>query len=242
MEKETNYFPHDFNARNEDKILCMRSKYKLEGYGMYWQIIEMMYEQPEKKLSLNRLDAIAMQMHCKADKVHSFVDACSKDPINLFIKNGEFFWSESVLRRVQKRKQIKDVRTKAANKRWENEQNDNNGMQVQSKSNANALQTDAKVKQSDAKKRKGKKVPLSFFPFKSNTKNLGLSGQIKKLYEIWNRVTYFNETEVVIKLINNYGIKDVWFAFCKAKEVSTKANNKLNLDYVNAILKRKTGK
>ena len=63
MEKESNYFSHDFNARNDDKILMMRKlivtskpdcdpkMVQLASFGLFWIIIEMMNETTEKKLS-----------------------------------------------------------------------------------------------------------------------------------------------------------------------------------------------
>lgn len=39
MKKETYYFSHDLNARNDPKILILRSVYGLEGYRRYWVLI-----------------------------------------------------------------------------------------------------------------------------------------------------------------------------------------------------------
>ena len=40
MKKETFYFSHDYNARNDTKILYMRQELGMEGYGIYWYLIE----------------------------------------------------------------------------------------------------------------------------------------------------------------------------------------------------------
>ena len=37
------YFPHDSNARNDIKLIKLRSKYGYEGYGVYFALIELWY-------------------------------------------------------------------------------------------------------------------------------------------------------------------------------------------------------
>lgn len=41
---KTFYFAHDYNARNDSKLLIARSKGGLEVVGAYWQIIEVLHE------------------------------------------------------------------------------------------------------------------------------------------------------------------------------------------------------
>ncbi len=41
---DNNYFPHDFNARNDEDILKMFKQEGLEGIGIFWLLIEMLYE------------------------------------------------------------------------------------------------------------------------------------------------------------------------------------------------------
>ncbi len=42
--KESFYFSHDYNARNDQKILMIRSKFGLAGYALFWMCIESMAE------------------------------------------------------------------------------------------------------------------------------------------------------------------------------------------------------
>ena len=44
MAKDTYYFSHDYNARNDEKILELRSEFGAEGYGVFWMIVETMAE------------------------------------------------------------------------------------------------------------------------------------------------------------------------------------------------------
>ena len=41
------YFSHDRNALNDNKISLMRGSYGMEGYGVYWAIIEALSREPD---------------------------------------------------------------------------------------------------------------------------------------------------------------------------------------------------
>ena len=38
--KESFYFSHDYNARNDQKILMLRGKFGNEGYALFFYILE----------------------------------------------------------------------------------------------------------------------------------------------------------------------------------------------------------
>ena len=135
--KDVYYFSHDCNARNDEKILAMRSVYGLEGYAMYFMIIEILREQNDYKLKITKYiwNTLAMQMHTDASKVQKFVEDCINE-FQLFVLKDEFLYSESLIKRMNLFKEISEIRSKAAKKRWENA----NDMQNECKSNANAEQ------------------------------------------------------------------------------------------------------
>lgn len=135
--KDVYYFSHDCNARNDEKILAMRSVYGLEGYAMYFMIIEILREQNEYKLETNKYiwSTLAMQMHTSSENVHKFVDDCVNE-FQLFVIEDNFLYSKSLIKRMGLFKEISEIRSKAAKKRWENA----NGMQMECKSKANADQ------------------------------------------------------------------------------------------------------
>ena len=135
--KDVYYFSHDCNARNDEKILAMRSVYGLEGYAMYFMIIEILREQNEYKLEINKYtwSTLAMQMHTSSENVHKFVDDCVNE-FQLFVIEDNFLYSKSLIKRMGLFKEISEIRSKAAKKRWENA----NGMQMECKSKANADQ------------------------------------------------------------------------------------------------------
>ena len=130
------YFSHDSNALTDIKISVMRSEYGLEGYGLFWAIIEKLRNEETYMLPLekNTYRAIKIETGTNID-VESFVKDCinefkeTEKGNGLFNTDGHNFWSESLLNRMKKMDEISAKRKAAgrsgANKRWENKQEDN---------------------------------------------------------------------------------------------------------------------
>jgi hypothetical protein len=135
--KETYYFSHDYNARNDPKILAMRSKYGSEGYGWYWMIIEILREQPEYKLESNKYLCItlAMQLQCDSNALHEFVQNCINE-YELFDADDRYFWSNSLLRRMSKKSSKSESARKAANARWHKGSNPSKSNKKNTENNA----------------------------------------------------------------------------------------------------------
>lgn len=142
MAKDAYFFSHDSNARNDPKILSMRCDHGMQGYGMYWVIVEYLREQEGYKLALDNTTckALAMQMHSTTAEVEQFIQNCI-DEYKLFTTDNAYFWADSLIRRMEKMESIREKRKAAAAKRWDS---DANAKQEDSKSNANAMQRDAK--------------------------------------------------------------------------------------------------
>jgi hypothetical protein len=47
MEKEAYYFPHFCNARHDRKIRRLRKELGVEGYGIYFMLLETLREQQD---------------------------------------------------------------------------------------------------------------------------------------------------------------------------------------------------
>ena len=116
----TCYFSHDANALTDIKISAMRSDYGLEGYGLYWAIIEKLRNEDTYKLPLekNTYRAIKIETGTTID-VEKFIKDCIeefKETDNgngLFNTNGKYFWSESLLKRMTKMEEVSAKRKKA---------------------------------------------------------------------------------------------------------------------------------
>ena len=137
--KETWYFSHDYNARDDEKIKNLVYKKGMEGYGVFWCIIEDLY-QNEGSLGYD-CKRIAYELHVDEGLVESVIN-----DFNLFTLHGMQIKSASVLRRLNSRKSISKKRQKAANTRWK--QQGANALQKKCKSNAIK---ESKVKESKVK-------------------------------------------------------------------------------------------
>ena len=118
------YFSHDRNALNDNKIAQMRGSYGMEGYGVYWAIIEALSREPELSLEYSaRMIAGLTALIQPSFDMQSYIDECIE--IGLFECDGERFWSNSLKRRLGEVQEQTDRKTrsasKAANARWKKE-------------------------------------------------------------------------------------------------------------------------
>jgi len=110
MAKETYYFSHDSNALTDTKILNMRADYGLEGYGLYWVIIEMMRNEEDYKLSVNKntYRAIKTLTNTKID-IEKYIKDCIED-YELFKQENEQFYSNSLLKRMSEYERKREIK------------------------------------------------------------------------------------------------------------------------------------
>lgn len=163
--KDTFFFSHDFSARNDPKLQEVLATHGMAGIGLYWCIIEQLYEQGGV-LPLKASKTIAFILHCD----HALVDSLIND-FGLFDNDGEVFWSESAKRRIDKMAETSAKRKVAANERWGK---DANAMQMQCKSNAKAMHPKSKC---NANKIKENKIN------NNNSRSLSLSHESEKSEE-----------------------------------------------------------
>lgn len=129
MAKEAYYFSHDYGARNDPKLQKVLMKLGQEGKGVYWDIVEMLFEEGGYLL-LSECDSYAFALRTNTDCINSLVN-----DFGLFQKNDVFFWSDSVNRRLVEREQKSEKARNSANNRWKNAN--------ASKKNANASEINA---------------------------------------------------------------------------------------------------
>ena len=163
MAKETYYFSHDSNALTDTKILNMRADYGLEGYGLFWVIIEMMRNEEDYKLNLNKntYRAIKTLTNTSID-VEKFINDCIDD-YQLFEKQEEKFYSNSFLKRMEQKDKKSAIAKEKAEKRWNSNAT---AMQQQCSSNANKRKENKenknKIKEIENKRNKIKEIYNTF--------------------------------------------------------------------------------
>lgn len=122
--KNTFYFSHDYNARNDEKVKELIFKHGMSGYGIYWSIIEELY-QNTNVLHLN-YERIAFELRADISSIKSIIN-----DFNLFVISGENFSSLSVQKRIDERANKSEKARLSVNKRW----NDTNVLPKQYDSN-----------------------------------------------------------------------------------------------------------
>lgn len=95
--KDSFYFPHDSNAKDDPKCVQVIERLGLEGYGIYWMLIETLRDQPDYTYPVANIPALARRYNTTEDKVRSIV----YDYGLFVVKDDQVFWSESLNRRMQ---------------------------------------------------------------------------------------------------------------------------------------------
>jgi len=111
--KESYYFPHDYNAKNDPKCQALINDFNYEGYGLYWRIIEIMHEQGGKIKKFPKLyDGLAYQFNIKKELLVKLIEAMLHE-YELLLQDENYIWSNRVLRNIEERKQKYLLRSEA---------------------------------------------------------------------------------------------------------------------------------
>lgn len=114
MAKDAYYFPHDYNARNDVKCLFLRQQLGMEGYGIFWFLIESLADSGGK-LPIKIVPVLAMQMQVPDVKVFSVINS-----FELFELDEEGFFSKRLNTHLELRKTLSEKGREGANLRWGN--------------------------------------------------------------------------------------------------------------------------
>jgi hypothetical protein len=129
MSKDTFYFSHDYNSRADDKIKSLIRKHGVTGYGIFWCIIEDLYNNANA-LQLD-YDGIAYDLRTDCDIIKSIIN-----DFDLFVIEGSYFGSTSVERRLDERNDKSAKASRSAFARWNRAKEDANAMRTQCDGNA----------------------------------------------------------------------------------------------------------
>lgn len=95
--RESIYFSHDADAMNDPKCMLLISQMGMEGYGAFWALVELLRVQPEYKMSLELIPAIALRLQISEVKLKTVISA-----YGLFCVTDDcFFFSQSLRNRMQ---------------------------------------------------------------------------------------------------------------------------------------------
>ena len=119
--KRNTYIKHDSNARNDERMLALRRQCGMEGYGVYWALIEKLRESTDYKLPTD-YSAIAWELHVSANVIEHIVGMNE-----LFGVDGDFFyslWLNDEMKVVDEQREKRSAAGKLGMKsRWGNAEN-----------------------------------------------------------------------------------------------------------------------
>jgi len=116
--KETFYFSHDYTSRADEKIKQLLYETGMEGYGIYWAIIEDLYQNDNLlKCDFARL---SYDYHCSSELIEKVILN-----FNLFKVDNNTFSSISIQKRLELRESKSLKAKQSAQKRWGSNANSN---------------------------------------------------------------------------------------------------------------------
>ena len=217
MSKDTFYFSHDYNSRNDEKIKFLLRKHGFNGYGLFWAIIEDLYN----NANALRTDYEGIAYDFRVDV--SLIESIIKD-FDLFVFEADTFGSLSVQKRIDERDSKSVKARESAHKRWTNA----NAMQSQCEGNA--------IKESKGKEIKEKKVikvkdiPILFRDSIYNDIEVFSSSFLGTQYEGANFNFYYEKVKNWSDSKNNKKVD--WIATAKNWMADDMANNKfIDINY-----------
>ncbi len=166
--KDAYYFSHDSNARNDEKILNLRVEHGWNGYGLYWAIVECLRDANAYRLQCN-FKTIAYTLHCEIKTIQSIIS-----DFDLFIIDNDYFYSESLNKRMEIRESKSQKARESANKRWIK--------------NANAMRTQCEGNAIKGKERKEKESKV----------NTIRASAIERILKSFPKVVLFNDALVSV--------------------------------------------
>lgn len=146
MGKDTYYFSHDYNARTDEKIKLLIRKHGLRGYGIFWAIVEDLYNNANA-LRLD-CDGIAFELREDSEIIKSVIH-----DFNLFQIDGDVFGSLSVQTRLNERLGKSAKARESALNRWSKVKTDANALQTHSERNAIKERKGKEIKEKEISKK-----------------------------------------------------------------------------------------
>jgi len=106
------YFSHDYTASEDVKILYLRQELGMEGYGIYWFIVERLAV-AGGRLPMKIVPVLAMQMQSTETKVKAVIQS-----FDLFTIEENNFFSQRLLQTIELRELLHQKGKEGAAKRW----------------------------------------------------------------------------------------------------------------------------
>ena len=182
------YFNHDSNSRNDIRIIKLRAKLSYEGYGIFWALLELLFNE-ENKLCISDYETLAFGLQCDPKILKQVIE-----DFDLFVIEDNCFYSKRLHRHIE---DINNKSTKAKesiNKRW------NNTNVLRTKYDSNTSRVEVKVNKSISKR---------IECFRNNVNSLkDFSDKDKNDFiEYWSELTNEENPKMKWELSNTFNIE-----------------------------------
>lgn len=201
MAKDAFYFSHDSNAKDDPKCILLIENEGMEGYGIFWALIESLRHEAESKLPLAILPALARRWNCSKDKVEAVIKK-----YDLFSLDDKYFFSNRLNRSMmefnERKLRLSEAGKRGNEKRYRS-QGDRHPITKSSPPDTNPIALkESKVKESKVNintESKDSRGPAAIDPLKTEYKQIGKDKgsiinfiQLKKpqffepYFDLWN--------------------------------------------------------
>lgn len=211
--KDAYYFSHDSNAKDDPKCVLLIEQLGLEGYGIYWVLIEVLRDQPEYKYPIALIPSLARKYNTTAEKMKTVVSN-----YGLFTLDENDFFSMSLLDRMEqvniRRMSASNAGKKSAQKRLES------ALSEENQRSFNGRSTDVQPNKGKEKKEKENKSALddaleNFVLFRKKIRKPLTDYAIKLLIDKLNNLAQSEDEKV---LILNQSILNGWMGVFPLKK------------------------
>ena len=162
------YFSHDYNARNDWKIKRLIAACGMEGYGIYWAIVENLYI--NNNIYPFDIESISYELRADKTKINQII--CDFELFTI-LDNNEFFCCTSIEKRLDKRAEKSEKARASAQKRWTG--------------NASAMQTQYignAIKEKNSKEKNSKEKVLNIT---TSFKNWSIDDLKNSMHEVYKK-------------------------------------------------------
>lgn len=111
MAKDTLWFPHDYNARADEKTAELIIQHKATGYGVFQIITEILHEEDDSRIEYEekKLKRLAATCGLPYEDFKAIIDDCIHTHEVWILEDGYFF-SDRVIRNKADRERIRQIR------------------------------------------------------------------------------------------------------------------------------------
>lgn len=137
--KDAYYFPHFSNARHDRKIKRIIKDLGVEGYGIYFMLLEVLREQTDLRYPLSDIDLLADEFRTSEPKIRTIIgnyDLFIVDQEQMFFSPKQIQYLEPYFDKTNRARNAAIIRWQKHKELSDVSEIDANALQMESKSNA----------------------------------------------------------------------------------------------------------